>query len=525
MNEEGFLTVSELVKSASGDPQVGAYIRTIAGHEDDPFMAGYAEFGVPWSSAACSSPHGLKDIADYRANVGSNACSAWMDNTTIFTACKLMTTDETELMGPLTVWDLATFVRAVVCYERIYHHEHPGINDKEVNRLLESDVLVKVPLPTRYSEGILPDPWDGAHRWMCDVWFAAHHWLKRLSEASGKSTLDGRQMEEVTQAWRLALGRQDIESSDLADFKGVSTRWTSPSNRLLVETANVTELDEHRTSLEPSERIEQVFAALRKDGVPDTFLEFRRNVLSDLNIRSYVNQRLAEFFELPYACSLARLPFRNHLYDRSIAIQQELTTAKYLDQRYRELAANVSLRLPVFLALALRSAGSQKELWGHIAELRTKAADFRQHRKDMDTRLARGDLHKVKEVSRALQLSTEGFLKLAGKATFAAGEVVVERISTGDIGPVGTAISAFLAAAQGVFKSSWAERVMWRLRKPELLWINNVVEESKHLTDAMPDFARVWKLPQNRKEGFAERFAKMSRLGSPPKSMQPEFNY
>jgi hypothetical protein len=32
--------------------EVDLYVQTIAGHEDDPAMIGYAEYGVPWHWAA-----------------------------------------------------------------------------------------------------------------------------------------------------------------------------------------------------------------------------------------------------------------------------------------------------------------------------------------------------------------------------------------------------------------------------------------------------------------------------------------
>jgi hypothetical protein len=511
-NQNNLHTVSELVEDALGDYQV--YINTIAGHEDEPAMVGYAEFGVPWHSASCQERTGLKDIGVYRAQVGTVSCSAWMDNTTIVTACALMSEKGAEIMTPLTVWDLATFMRAAVCYERIYHHAHPDIDDAQINRWLGTDLLVSVPLPTRYAEHILPDPWDGAHRFMCDTWFSSIGWLKRLHEAVGKGTLDGTQLQAVTNAWRAALGCRDLEASDLVDFEGVDRRWRSPSNQLLIDTANITTRDETIVSLDPDEGIQRVFRARREAGLQDSSREMRSHVLSDLNLRGYINQRIAEFFTLPYACSAARLPFRSHLYDRSLRIQQELTVAKLIDNRYAELAQTVQLRLPVFLAVALRSSTTPESLWDSIAELRDQGATFREHREEMDRTLARGDLKKAEEISRALHTSVGSLLKVAGTATTSASGVVLERIAKGDIAPVSTAISVGVAAAKGIFKSSFTDRLMWRLRKPELLWINNLVDQAHHLTEAMPDFSRMWEIPPNRQAVFAERFQKMAVLAS-----------
>jgi hypothetical protein len=90
----------------------------------------------------------------------------------------------------------------------------------------------------------------------------------------------------------------------------------------------------------------------------------------------------------------------------------------------------------------------------------------------------------------------------------------LERFAKGDIAPMSTAISAGVAAAKGMFKSSFTDRLMWRLRKPELLWVNDLVDQAHHLTEAMPNFSRIWEIPPNRQAIFAKRFQKMALLVS-----------
>lgn len=507
-------SVTDLVEAYVGESQ--AYIDTITGREDEPAMLGYAEYGVPWSSGACQGQAGLQDIAAYRALVDNVQCSAWMDNTTIVTACALMSEDGPNVMTPLTVWDLVTFIRAVVCYERIYHQEHPDIDDVHVNQLLGGDVLRSVPLPIRATEGsrILPDPWDGAHKFICDTWEASFGWLKRLHKSVGSETLDGKQIQVVTEAWRSALGSADLQPKELVDFTEIDRRWMSPSNQLLVDTANVTGLNDTRIYLDPDEGFQQQFRAKRELGLHDESQERRSQILSELNLRAYINQRVAEFFELPYACSAGRLPFRRHLYDRAISVQQELTVARVIDNRYAELAQSVQLRLPIFLALALRSSITPESLWFAVAALREEATKFRAHREEMDQALARGDLKDFKNIGKALNTTVENLLELAGNATTSAGAVVLENLAKGDISPLGTGIGATVAAAQGLFKSSFRERLMWRLRKPQLLWINDLIDQSLHLTESMPDFSRVWNIPPNRQAIFGERFRLMAVLTS-----------
>jgi hypothetical protein len=278
-------SVSELVEGAFDETQ--AYIATIAGHEEEPAMVAYAEYGVPWFTASCQTKSGLSDIESYRAKVGIVPCSAWMDNTTIVTACALMSEKGAENMTPLTIWDLATFMRSVVCYERIYHHVHPDVDDAKINGLLGEKVLVSVPLPTRYdTDRILPDPWDGAHRLMCDIWFDAHGWLKRLHESIGKGTLNGTQIKALNEAWRTALGNPTIKTSDIVNFVQVDHRWRSPSNQLLVDTAAITNLEETRVWLDPDERFQEISKKRLELGLPDLAPQYRSDVLSHLNLRS-----------------------------------------------------------------------------------------------------------------------------------------------------------------------------------------------------------------------------------------------
>jgi hypothetical protein len=512
LNLETVRTFSDLVQVSVNES--GAFEATIAGREEQAEMLAYADYGVPWTSGSCGSESGLADIAAYRALVTQEDCSAWMDNTTIVTAVNLMSSNGPEVMTPLTVWDLATFVRAIVCYERIYHHNHPAVKDEEINGLLGDDVLVKINLPTRYTgNNILPDPWDGAHRFMCDVWFSAEHWMKRLTESAGTDSLDGKQLEGVAAAWRQALGVDDLQAAELVDHKDVDRRWRSPSNQLLVDTANITQVDDTRIYLDPREEFQRVFKMKREAGIHDESKERRSQLLSDLNLRGYVNQRLAEFFSLPYACSAARLPFRRSLHDQQIKIQQELVAAEVIDRRYAELSNLARLRLPIFLALALRGAKEPDDLWFAVMTLRDQATGFRAHRKEIDEALARGDLKVAKKLSEALNTSVEGLLELAGNVTTAAGGVVVQNLVKGDLNGVRTGIGAALAATKGVIKSSFAKRLLWRLHKPQLLWMNNLVDQAHHLTEALPDFSRVWSIPPNRQADFIQRFRCMAQLG------------
>ena len=108
-------SVDALIESSLADTDLA--IAAIAGHEDEAAMIAYADYGVPWHWSACQDDLGLRDIGSYKQSVGNGNCAAWMDNTTLVTAATLMSDMGPDAMTPLTVWDLVTVTRAVVCFE------------------------------------------------------------------------------------------------------------------------------------------------------------------------------------------------------------------------------------------------------------------------------------------------------------------------------------------------------------------------------------------------------------------------
>jgi hypothetical protein len=53
---------------------------------------------------------------------------------------------------------------------------------------------------------------------------------------------------------------------------------------------------------------------------------------------------------------------------------------------------------------------------------------------------------------------------------------------------------------------------MWRVRRPHLLWLNDVMDEARHLTEALPQVARIWEIPERELSALSERFGMMGTL-------------
>ncbi len=139
----------------------------------------------------------------------------------------LMSDAGNEYLTPLTLWDLATFFRAANSYQRLYHHEHPDVDDDLINGRLGADVLCSIPIPIAEnmpSGALLPEPWDGAHRRLCEIWGESFSWLRRLEANTDPGTLEGEGLTAVTAAWNAALGCDDLTPSDFARSSVVDRR-------------------------------------------------------------------------------------------------------------------------------------------------------------------------------------------------------------------------------------------------------------------------------------------------------------
>ncbi len=504
-------SIAELVAGAAEDAQPFAdTVRHLGA--DNPAVIAALELGVGLGSGVAGTQAAVDELREYHRHVDLREASGWMDNTTVLTASTLMSDGGYEAMTPLTVWDLVTFARAVVGYERLYHHAHPSVDDASMNRSLGEDVFRAVPLPVQSTgaTSVLPERWEGAHRFMCDLWFNAHQWLKRLANSVNSGTLDGVELAAVRDAWSLALGRPDLQIESIVNWKDATTRWQSPSDTLLTQIADATQVAATYMYLDPTPPFQELARQRAAAGLKT--IDNLGQLLTDLNLRAYINQRLADFFGVPYVCGAARVPFRKHLYDRAVGVQYQLAAVDVIDDRYAEVARDVKLRLPVFLALAVREASGPADLWHALAELRREAKPYRVARKELDDALMRRDAKQAAFVAKALATDVDSVLLIAGKAVASAGVAVIEEVAKGDVMGVASSVAAVEAASRGLLASSVVDRLIWRLRRPYLLWMNDVIDEAKHLTEALPAVARIWQLPEREQSLFTSRFVEMGKL-------------
>jgi hypothetical protein len=491
--------VDEFVRRAGDDAD--NFARTARYFESDPEGREMEEWATHGGEMAflglVSAPEFAVEVADYYGTVdASNSC--WMDNTTILTASRLMAdSDAPEFVTPMTLWDLATFTRAAVCFERIYHHSHHEVDSIEINRLLGSQVLHDLPVPHRPTTQFRNEDERGMAFRFTSIWNAAHRRLHDLSDAVGTETLDGVELRALTSGWSDVLGCT-VSPSDVVDYRSLSTEFRSPSNILMQQ---MVAADTLPGALPPDHAGLIEVANLRNLNHPGL------KMLSEINLRSYMNQRFADDLALPYVRGTARMPFRRHLDQLAQEVQLRLVSAELLDKRYAELAEGAQLQLPVFLALALQQADQPSDLWTRIASLRLDSRRYRERRHHLDQVLADRDLGEYKKMAKALSTDAESIATLVGGPLAAAAESVFSTVVQGTPDVVGTSIAALTAAGKNLLSSTLVDRIRWRLNRPDLHFMNSAVDQAKHLTEAMPRVSRVWKVPERHHDLFANRFA------------------
>lgn len=422
-------------------------------------------------------PGMLRDVKRWQGGVNPRENAVWLDNSTLIAAVALL--DESRdprLFTPLTLWDLATFVKAAVSFDRIYHFLHSDVDDAEINRLLGEEVLVPLRAPT---EG-------GAYAVMNDLWSVVDDRIRDLRGRISSDTLDGRMIDALVASWRKIAHNPELQARDLLNAQSADRNWRSPGLQRLEQIADAT----------------FIYATISIDRDSHGIGE----VLTDENYRTLINQRVADLAELPYLPAVTRMPFRGFLNERKQAVSSRLYAIGALDRAYAASADGQGMNVPAFLAVAIRRSGQTRTgVWSAVAELRVQARRFRTRRAELDRALASKDAQAVKGVSRALSLEAQTLSDLVGELAVESTTSVVERVADGDLDQVALGAAVLAAAVQGAFKSDTTRKVLLRLTRPHLYFLTRIRQESERIIDALPLAAEIWQIPEREQDDFAER--------------------
>lgn len=483
---------------------------------DDPRVRGFAEFGLPPYSPFAGENQ-LRGLDAWRESLRIPANSAFLDGTLLDTVETLLSPrDDLDVLTPVTLWELTTFIDALVCFDRLYCIDNPGIGIADFNRLLGTEVL----------SGI-PDPNDGMLRRLATV--AAEDGLanmRALAARAGRDDEFGEEVQAVATGWQAVLGADLPADSpfrtDAADITrvwlGFATPALTPERDDFPPAAmqlSATIIDEGSSAT--GDLTGTMLVLTEATRVPQSPLESaarpplwdRERLAATATYRTYVNQGIANALAVPYLPSTPRMPFRRLFVRRAAEVQDELITVALADRAFAQQQPSSPLTLPFFTAAVLQRATTREDLWAQMARVREQSAPFRRKRAELDALLERSQVSPdALRLQAAIRDDGLTMADLAGVAQQSA-SVAVGVVAQTAIVPLAGAMKVGIDAAQGVGRDGSWTRVWRRLFHRHEYFLAQANSQAIALTNAMPQLQRLWELPKI--GGYLDRFARTTQ--------------
>jgi hypothetical protein len=487
---------------------------TASADPDDPLVRGFADFGLP-SHSPLATEDQLRDLKAWRDGLRVPANSAFLDGTLILTVETLLEWSP-DALTPVTLWELTTFIDALVCFDRLYCIDSPLAHVSYFNERLGADVLTAI-----------PDPDGGMLRHLAAQ--AAANGLvemRSLRPHVGSDDAFGQEAQAVVKGWRAVLGPDfpsdgpfdptglDLGLAEMAlpsatpdpgapsapydpnflssgssaqfiEGRPISGSWNVGGMAVLVEATRLPRTPADPTVLSPL-RARQEFAA-------------------NATYRTYVNQGIANALALPYLPGTLRMPFRRLFVERAAEVQDKLVSVALADQIFAQQQPSSPLILPFFTASVLQGAAAREDVWAQMARVRDQSAAFRRARADLDRMLERSQVSP--DALRVQNAIRDEALKLAdvAGATQQAASVALGVIAQTGIVPLAGALKTGVDAVQGVGRSGSWTRIWRRLFHRHEYFLAQTNSQAIELTNALPQIQQLWEMPKI--DGYLERFA------------------
>jgi hypothetical protein len=491
---------------------------------DDPLVQGFAEFGLPPDSPYATES-GLRNLHAWRRGLQIPANSAFLDGTLLMTVEALLDRDGPEVLTPVTLWELTTFIDALVCFDRLYCVANPAVDVSRFNQRLGADVLTAI-----------PDPDGGTLRRVAGQ--AAADGVSNMGVLRARAGSDdawGQEVQAVVDGWRAVLGADfpgdgafDISEVDIrlvqlavaVASKGplkarlaasvarqglvlgpVSCFSAQLGDGLLVRATSDDDRYQPLQVLIDATRVPSSPAA-PEDRPP---LSARQQLAASATYRTYVNQGVANALALPYLPGTLRMPFRRLFVRRAGQIQDELVSVALADRIFAQQQPSSPLVLPFFTAAVLQRAASREDIWAQMARVRDQSAAFRRVRADLDRMLERSEVSpEALRFKNAIRDEALRLADLAGAAQQSAGVALGVVAQTGIV-PLAGALKVGVDAAQGVGRGGSWPRIWRRLFHRHEYFMAQTNTQAAALTNALPQVQQLWELP--RIGGYLNRFA------------------
>lgn len=488
----------------------------------DPPVNGFAEFGLPLSSPLATTQDQLRHLAHWRNGLKIPVNSAFLDGTLLRTVRALLDPHEgPDVLTPITLWELTTFIDALVCFDRLYCIASPFVCVGEFNRLLGSEVLSEI-----------PDPPYGMLRGLATE--AAKDGLANMAVLAGKANRDdefGEEVQTVARGWQAVLGADlpgdspfDIDSLDI-DRVDISSRPVStPSYGPPSIGVTAAAVQRSAVIIDGGDRgvgadggtggVHILTAATRipltpLDSTARPPLDVRRRLAATATYRTYVNQSVANALAVPYLPGTLRMPFRRLFIRRAAEVQDELVTVALANQIFARQQPSSPLTLPFFTSAVLQQATTRTDIWAQMAHVRERSAPFRRRRAELDALLGRSQVSP--DALRIQAAIADEGLKMADLAgvTQQSSSVALGVVAQTGIVPLAAAMKVGIDAAHLAGHDGAWTRIWRRLFHRHEYFLAQTNSQAIALTNAMPQLQRLWDVPKI--DGYLDRFAKATQ--------------
>ena len=507
---------------------------------DDPRVRGFAEFGLRQDSDLVTDD-GLRVLQAWRDSLQIPANSAFLDGTLLMTVEALLGPEGPDVLTPVTLWELTTFIDALVCFDRLYCVATPAVDVARFNRRLGAPVLKAI-----------PDPPYGVLRQVARE--AAAHGVSDLSVLRTRAGSDdawGQEVKAVVDGWRAVLGA-DFPDDGPFDVSEIDTRLVhmsigvasyGPARAKLAagiarqrQAAGATAEAAGPVDVGPLSCVSALYAdgLLARDyGGHDRYqplqtlieatrlpqspaipaarppLAARQQLAASATYRTYVNQGVANALALPYIPGTLRMPFRRLFVQRASEIQDELISVALADRIFALQQVSSPLTLPFFTSAVLQQATTREDMWAQMAQARDRSAAFRRERAELDHMLERSEISTAAlRLQIALRDEALRLADLAGVAQRSASVALGVVAQTGIV-PLAQALKVGVDAAQGLGRNGSWSRIWRRLFHRHEYFLAQMNTQATALTNALPQLQQLWQMP--RIGGYLNQFAAATR--------------
>jgi hypothetical protein len=493
--------------------------------EADKPPSSLADLGVTVSEEHAATLRAWRDMSC--SSIGTESNTVFMDATCIETA-RILIDGQHDVIGPLSILDLSTFVTAYCLFDRIAFLHNPMFAPAELRKTFSDDVFNEIPVDTA---GQADEDRAGidVRAALYDVYL--HTVLPRQemlfsNDAPGLANA-------MRNSWRTLLGADPGNPNrplhDQSPFSAMGSRR-----------ANTPDLDELSHDLTKDKWGTQDSL----DGFsfdPEDWRENQMHVpVAESNGRSIFNLTISEMLRLPYSCSAGRLPYRLYLYQeakRRGAVAERIARSspeavRFIEQNYNSVLGSgdttVRLNLPPFLAAVLARISNPNEIPEAMSDLRHKAKPFRKNLEGLNACVKSGIrddggkrgtnvmLKALQDDARLLRQNAFGSAALKGAVAVAASAAIAAHTLPNSAAPWEAIL--FQASAGGfnalaaLVDREFLDKLGRRLFRQEYWFLTRLGSSLRAATGGWDRLQKIWKIDGDNEEWFQRRFEEISKL-------------